>query len=828
MYNLVNRNFKELINMKKKVYAYLHTHWDREWYKELEDFRVRLVEVFDDVIEKLKKNEIPSFYFDGQTSALEDYLEIKPQNKEIIEQFIKEKRLFIGPYYCSTDSFLVDCESLIKNLQIGLDYSKKFGCKDFIAYHADTFGHSAHIPQIIKHFGIENAIFWRGLGELDADFLFNNLKSTYLIEGYFHDYFSADVSYEQKAQMLKRTLDRISKYSSGHLLLPLGADHLALPDKINEQIKEINKILDEYEIILTTPFEYLKKVKENYKKNIKKEFRDTKRNFILPGVLSSRIDLKQANAKCQWLVSRIVQPMQAIATFCEKSNNYQNNINYLHKKLIENHAHDSIYGCSIDNVHSLNKMRYKEVTQGLNAILNCTKRDLYEEAKYSIINLSNYDFNGAINFKTTTKLPKEFNAQLVSKTKGFPLTRFYRTNETPITEDYTDIYEYLVDTKKVKALSTLPLSINNINNASTIKITTKSIENDKLQLTVKNNKIQITDKINNKIYKDFISFIDRADIGDSYNFGALKNDKPIVAKILKTKIKEQGHIRSILEIIFELNIPTYSNTNARSKKTQKHYLNLQAILENQNDYIEFITQWENKSLDHLLQIEFNLKTPITETESDDLCGYIKRKFNPDYDIYEHIPAERGIELKHNTAPLQKCLLTQGVGIITEGLQEYEVSRNKLRLTILRATGTISNPHNPTRGTPAGPPIPTPDLQMLGNNTARFAISLKKSIKDLQPNVEKFYGATILSQSNLKETTIFSTGNKNVIISTIKTNTNNDLIIRLLNKSNKAEQIKFETTMNYKKLQELDATEQIKKEFAPLIKANSFKTIILKN
>ena len=27
---------------KKEVIAYLHTHWDREWYREFEVFRLRL------------------------------------------------------------------------------------------------------------------------------------------------------------------------------------------------------------------------------------------------------------------------------------------------------------------------------------------------------------------------------------------------------------------------------------------------------------------------------------------------------------------------------------------------------------------------------------------------------------------------------------------------------------------------------------------------------------------------------------------------------------------------------------------------------------------
>ena len=193
---------------------------------------------------------------------MEDYFEsASGEKKKQLKNLLKKKRLFIGPYYCSTDSFLVDAESLIKNLQKGIAYSKEYGCSDFIAYHADTFGHSAHIPSIIKYFEIPYAMFWRGLGELDSEFKFNGLDSVYLIEGYFHDYFSIDTTYDKKVQMLKRTLDRIAKYSSDTILLPLGADHLATTDNIKEQIKEVNKLLDNYEIILTTPFEYLKRLK---------------------------------------------------------------------------------------------------------------------------------------------------------------------------------------------------------------------------------------------------------------------------------------------------------------------------------------------------------------------------------------------------------------------------------------------------------------------------------------------------------------------------------------------------------------------------------------
>ena len=102
--------------MKKTVIAYLHTHWDREWYREYEVFRIRLLRVFDNVLSMLEANKIPSFYFDGQTAALEDYLEIRPEKLDLVKKLIAEKRLFIGPFYTLVDEFLTDKNSFENNL----------------------------------------------------------------------------------------------------------------------------------------------------------------------------------------------------------------------------------------------------------------------------------------------------------------------------------------------------------------------------------------------------------------------------------------------------------------------------------------------------------------------------------------------------------------------------------------------------------------------------------------------------------------------------------------------------------------------------------------
>ena len=805
----------------KKVYAYIHTHWDREWYREFEEFRVRLIEVFDDILQKLKTGELDYFYFDGQTAALEDYLEIHPEKQNEIKKLIAEKKLSTGPYYCSTDSLLIERESLIRNLQYGINYSKKTGCSDFIAYHADTFGHSKDMPAIINYFNIDYGIFWRGCGDNPSEFIFNGLKSTYLIEGYFHDELSQELDYEKKAAGLKRTLDRISKFSSDCILLPLGADHLAAADNIKQQINEINKYLFDYEIILSTPFEYFEKVQNNFKKSIKTEQRSCKRNFILPGVYSSRMDLKQKNTGTQWALTEKTEPLQALMSYLGKSRNFQKEIDNAYKTLMQNHAHDSIYGCSIDAVHRENSIRYDRVLQTANAVQKSVLRDIAGN-ELTVINFSQYPYSGAVKIRSKEKY-KDY--EPVSVKKGFPDENVYPVNKIPVTEDYCNIYEYLIDVKNLPPFSIKNIEQKDLCKKCTLQITKNSIENENIKLFIKNKKICLIDKRKNKTFEDFINITDRADIGDSYNFGALKYDREIKAKIIKSEVKENNKIRCTLKITAEIDIPKNSTKNGRTKELRKHKLEILSSLENQSEYIDFKINWINKAENHILQVKFKFDKNIETTCSDDLVSDVVRKFDTEYDIYNHIPAPKGIELKYNTAPLKKYVMTDDAAIITEGLQEYEISKNYLCITLLRATGIISNPQNPTRGTPAGPPLLTPDLQMKGKNSARFALLFNK--KNIHENTDKFFGKTFCLFAGLKDLIFIK--NRNFKISAIKTDEKNNLIIRFYNPSKLKQLFDFSTELEYSKIVYLNAMEEEISDFSKKeIDSGNFVTIKIVN
>src|SRR5215831_5154534 len=141
-----------------------HTHWDREWYLTFQQFRMKLVDTVDAVLETLESDPAFSFFMlDGQTIVLEDYLEIRPENAGRLETLARQGRVLVGPWYLQPDEFLVGGESLIRNLQVGFRMGEAYGGVMPIGYVPDTFGHIAQLPQILRGFGLDNAVFWRGV-----------------------------------------------------------------------------------------------------------------------------------------------------------------------------------------------------------------------------------------------------------------------------------------------------------------------------------------------------------------------------------------------------------------------------------------------------------------------------------------------------------------------------------------------------------------------------------------------------------------------------------------------------------------------------------------
>jgi len=318
-----------------------------------------------------------------------------------------------------------------------------------------------------------------------------------------------------------------------------------------------------------------------------------------------------------------------------------------------------------------------------------------------------------------------------------------------------------------------------------------------------------------------------ADTGDTYNFAPLKNDRPLKSKLIRTQVIESGSLRSTLRLYSELDIPEFfdEKMNLRSIELHKTILITDISITSGAKRAEFTTRWENKSKDHLLQLRFlqgnsKAKENLSETFAENTFGIIKHEkheFKPALNAKNFIPAIKGQEEKRyefrtNTAPMQRFVWANGLGIITEGLSEYEVTGNSLFITILRSVGKLSKLTLNTRNFPAGPPLDTSGAQCLGSHTVKYSICATDNADELFKESDEFFGSIIADVGagyQTKNVNFFKTNNKNIYTYAVKTPDNkNGVILRLMNLSGETQKVSFSTDLEFSGYAEVDGLEEV--------------------
>ena len=340
-----------------------HTHWDREWYLTFQQFRVRLVDLIDNMLDILERDPgFKYFHLDGQTIVLEDFLKIRPEKEAVLREHIESGRVLVGPWYLLNDEFLTSAESHVRNLLYGHEMAADFGAVMKVGYLPDQFGNIGQMPQILRGFGIDNAIFGRGYslavpgrkmeltwrGPDGSEVLTHHLAFWYNNA----QHFPADT--EEAVRYTNAIIERQAPVSTTrHLLLMNGVDHLeAQPDlaPILEGLQ--GKLSEGTEIVHGTLPDFLDAVKEAAPELDvwEGELREDRGCQILAGTLSTRMYLKQANERAQTALERWAEPWLA-ASVAHGGKDDSALLKYAWKLLLENHPHDSICGCSVDRVH---------------------------------------------------------------------------------------------------------------------------------------------------------------------------------------------------------------------------------------------------------------------------------------------------------------------------------------------------------------------------------------------------------------------------------------------------------------------------------------------
>lgn len=374
------------------IHLISHTHWDREWYLPFQQFRLKLVKLIDHLFEILKSDVDFQFYLlDGQTILLEDYLQIKPDKEEEIVKYIKNGRIFIGPWYVSPNEFLVAPESHIRNLLLGDKLCQKYAGKMRIGYLPDTFGHIGQMPQLLNEFAIDSACVWRGLSDQYCELIWKSPDGSSVLLANLRDSYSNAANLvtsdtEKFASQIDELSVSLSPYvKSDHILLMHGTDHMEPPDNLGTAIQGYRSRPHPKIVIHSNLPHYFKELRSHIKQTgqelpiITGELRSSKKAALLQNVLSTRINLKQRNHQCETDLLKWAEPFYAwigilndsanasSPSLTLKTDRHQHNvhqiINYAWALLMQCHPHDSICGTSIDQVAKEMEARFDQVDQ---------------------------------------------------------------------------------------------------------------------------------------------------------------------------------------------------------------------------------------------------------------------------------------------------------------------------------------------------------------------------------------------------------------------------------------------------------------------------------
>ncbi len=801
--------------------VYYHTHWDREWYLPFRAYQVRLAEVVDDILERLDQNVLPCFMLDGQTVVLEDYLELRPDKREALQGYVRAGTLSIGPWFVMPDEFLVGGESLIRNLVRGIRESRAWGCDRFTGYLPDTFGHSADMATLLSQCGIDSAVVWRGINPQKSLFRWQSpsgamVKTLHLTDGYFQmmlqDWTATETQQVQALQGLVQKLQ--AAQSKGHpVLMPMGGDHLGpLPKAAYNLLKQHYPNLLE-----TTPDRYLADLNGIEGLGIVSgELVDQSGSFLLPGVYSSRMYLKQANRRLEHFLTRKLEPLLAMSQvfLASKPQRYPApELDVAWKTLILNHPHDSICGCSVDEVHRENEVRFDQVTQLGEALLNRVQQSclaaLATDSEWLVLNTAEAPFTGVVYAKTAIMDPDEATGLMQSQSQSnvlqdaflhdsqrIPLSHLTQIQcEGWLWVENVPAFGYQVVSKNAKGKELPPHPVVGQENL---------LENENLRVTVNlEGTLTVEDKRTGQRFPNLLTFKTQPDHGDSYNSGPVPGSQSDFAMLIAHRLLQSGPLVAALEL-------THRCLESNRLLTTRVELRASESL------LRFETTFVNEVRNCKLQVVFETSGPVSCVQAESHFSVIERTYDPTYREVDFVPVEKMKELKTNTGPIQRFFSANGQSWITEGLAEYEVYGPDVALTLMRAFNAISSGETGVRGAQAGPPFETPEGQCLNRTfQCRYAwLPTPNEPYSLYQAAQRFYGTVWAeSGSNRAKTASNASGSMlwwdqpALVLSACYWVSGRGLVVRLINTCQQPVTSALKVGFDYKTLHQVNFLEE---------------------
>lgn len=734
---------------------------------------MRLIDLIDGVLEAFDDPDFKYYWLDGHYLPIEDYLEVRPQNKEKIKSLIEAGKLKLGPWYILQDAFLTSGESNLKNLSLGIKNIKKWGKPSMIGYFPDTFGNIGQASQILKKAGIHVAYFGRGVkatgfdNVVIEDFTSKNSEIYWqspngdkILSVLFANWYANGLDIpededELKAYMDKRIADMEKYASTNQLLLMNGCDHSPVQKNIGQIIKKANALYEDYNFIHSNLDLYYKALEAEVGEidTIKGELRSQATDgwWTLNSTSSSRYYLKKYNKSLEMRFEEVIQPLFTL--FVEGDSYPHQKLDYFYQELIKNHPHDSICGCSVDSVHDGNLRRFKSVSEGLDYLEDFAKKKIRETTAntddHAICIINTLPYERAKEVVTEVEIDREFFGidypEVYDKLAGksTPALKLVDEDGKEIPAEITYLgtgFGYILpDDKfrkpyfanrarirfslKLKAFEKKILKlVSGKSSFASQEINQKQIENDFYKLRINENaSLDIYDKSSGLSFKNVLAIEDTGDIGNEYIYRQSTDG----ARILGGKLTSQKIIRENDKIIIRLR-ESFKLPKAAEDKLLAEQIRLNDITQRRanrsSDLIEMTIDKEITLYDKNipLKIKISLKNLAKDHRMRVLFGHdLETDKVYAESIFECVEREayppqtwKNPDYSQNFNRYVQVMDNdkKGFGLSAIGPAEYEMIKDEgLYMTLFRSVGELGDWGY----------FPTPDAQLIKDDLSEM-------------------------------------------------------------------------------------------------------------
>jgi alpha-mannosidase len=706
----------------KTIHWVCGSHWDREWHRQFEGFRCRLVEMIDRAIECV--DGVPgykSFLLDGQSIILRDYLEARPEMRETVDRLLREEKLFAGPFYVLQDEMVEDGELFVRNLQKGLEIAKRHGSRRFVGYTTDSFGHAAQLPQLLKLAGVNSVVFSRAFMGKQHDNIWASPDGSEVFFAWLpfgngpgaHKDLLDDSRHipEDRAEalsMFEKYLARLDPYSkSPSMLIMDAADHMSADPAALKVLQDFN---EKYPAGPRIVFSSLPDAMDDLAKSlgsprVQGEIRSTGLRgdgWLLPGTVSTRMPLKHGLSD----LTRRLLAIEKLYTLLPYSSTVQGALERAWDQLLQNIPHDSICGCHVDEVYIENLNR-----------LN-TARSIIEYLGEKALRA----FKPASS--TTGKTP----AALVfdpspeaGDFKPFVLDCPYPFIEDPnrVVLDAKGAEFVISDVEKYPThnghLTTYRIK-GFCRNRTGVNLFDVGFRTD----------VERPAQHSTETHPPLLQFVDSGDAGDTYNYSPPAKDEVVASTGAVSSIRTIQLSPGLLQTRVEatLQVPAQLSTDRQSRSNENAHIGIRySITRDAESGITWIAgSVKNMARDHRLRVVI----PTMNEDSHSFAGspfYIERR-----PVKLQVDPAQFTERPLTDYPYVDYIRYGGTSVYAQSNGEFEITSRGIEITLCRSVGWLGRPDLTYRPGQAGPFAATP-LAQLVEVELPFAFAVAQSLSD---------------------------------------------------------------------------------------------------